>query len=405
MLNAETRFLFVTTSSLATNPRLVKELKKASEMATCHVVYFNSSDWSQTFNTEIENQVQDVLFHRININRFNFLYLSSKLGNKIFKKLRFLHKFEFFNSVSISDRSILLIIYLFCLRCIFKFSLVIGHNIGVFFPITLLFSKNKIVVLDIEDFHPGERSSDSDDYSKRVQLFRNTLAKASFLTYASPLIGEYSLKLIPDFPITKSALINNCFNASDFRFKEYLDNKISFVWFSQNIAAGRGLEWIIPTLFEYKVKVHLTLIGNLYQNFYDEFLINYKEVLTILPPLHQDELHSKLCEFDIGLALEQVSSDINKDICLSNKIFAYVQSGLYVLATATHGQSAFLDKHSTLGLLCSSDENMLETTIDTLIKNIFEIRKIKNERFEYAKKLSWENESEKLVDIWRELLK
>lgn len=405
MLNAEKKFLFVTTSSFATNPRLVKELKKASELVTCHVVYFNSSDWSKTFNTEIQNQLQSVLFHSININRFNLLYLFSKLSNKVFKKLRFLHDFEFFNSVSISDRTILLIIHLFYLRCIFKFNLVIGHNIGVFFPITLLFSKNKKVVLDIEDFHPGERSNDSDGYTKCVQVFRNTLANASFVTYASPLIGEYSLKLIPDFPIIKSALINNCFNASDFYFKENLGNKISFVWFSQNITAARGLEWIIPLLFEHKVNVHLTLIGNLYQNFYDEFLIKYTEVLTILPPFPQDELHAKLCDFDIGLALEQVTSDINRDICLTNKIFAYAQSGLYILATATRGQSAFLNEHSILGQLCNSDENTLEMTLDTLIKNIFEIRKIKNERFEYAKKLSWENESKKLVDIWRELLK
>jgi len=43
-------------------------------------------------------------------------------------------------------------------------------------------------------------------------------------------------------------------------------------------------------------------------------------------------------EYDIGLATE-VSATLNRDICLTNKIFTYLLAGMPVLATDTSAQS------------------------------------------------------------------
>ena len=244
----------------------------------------------------------------------------------------------------------------------------------------------------------------ADEKSRREFLLKKILPKAGFITYASPLIGEYSLNLIPDYPKEKSALINNCFFASDFSFKENHNEKISFVWFSQNITAARGLEVIVPFLYHNKKKVHLTLIGHLYQSFYDDFLAAYKEVLTIIPPLSQDELHNQLAYYDVGLALEVKNSDLNKRLALSNKIFAYAQSGLFILASDTEAQNRFIEDNPLLGIVVNLESPDLSTSVEHLLNNIQEIRKLKKERFDYAKKLSWDHESQKLMEIWEKML-
>jgi hypothetical protein len=41
--------------------------------------------------------------------------------------------------------------------------------------------------------------------------------------------------------------------------------------------------------------------------------------------------------------------------------------------------------------------------MEQIIENIDLIRKEKKNRFEYAKKLGWESESQKLVEIWQDI--
>ncbi len=148
----------------------------------------------------------------------------------------------------------------------------------------------------------------------------------------------------------------------------------------------------------------MTLIGKLNQSFYDDFLSNYASFIKIEKPLNQKDLNLKLSEFDIGLAIEVSSVDLNKDIALSNKIFAYAQSGLYILATDTTAQKQFISEHQKLGTISGQSIAEMEQEIAKLIQDIYNIRTQKKNRFEYAKKLAWENESQKLLQIWNEVL-
>ena len=47
----------------------------------------------------------------------------------------------------------------------------------------------------------------------------------------------------------------------------------------------------------------------------------------------------------------------------------------------------------------------MEKAIEKIINNIDSIRANKKLRFEYAKKLAWENEAKKLSAIWDNILK
>jgi len=232
----------------------------------------------------------------------------------------------------------------------------------------------------------------------------NLLPQTDFFTYASPLFLEQITKLTGATKLPENFYIANSFPGDFFSLEINASDKISFVWFSQNIAPGRGLELLLPALWLHRQKIHLTLIGNLYDDFYKEFLARYKEILTIKKPMEEKELYAEICKHDIGCAIEISSIDINKDMALSNKIYAYAQAGLFILATDTQGQKWFIEKYPYFGILAQQSTEGLDNKISFILRKAGLIRSTKNLRFAKAKELSWENEEIKLVDKWQKLI-
>ncbi len=397
------KLLFLSSTNLSSNPRLLKELKFAVKQGyNVDFVGFKLGNWSDKIDDETIKNI-NANFHYISITRKPFIkWFVSSINRKLTQKIYpyFKNKIKI-NAYAHSKSSILLNKYLKSNTK--KYDLVIAHTLATLYPAYMFAQKtNTKFIFDIEDYHVGEViSHDSENEKERRKfLMKNILPKASFISYASPLIGEHSLKLLTKNNIKNHSLINNCFSQTEFQFKENNSKKIKIIWFSQNICKGRGLELIIPVLEEFKNMVEVNLIGNLYQGFYETFLNQYSDMINIIAPLPQKELNLKLSEFDIGLAIELNSADFNRQICLTNKIFAYAQSGLYVLATDTKAQEQFLQEHSQLGISVKQDYEFIKKEMGSIIKNILEIRKKKKERFNYAQKLSWETESEKLNKIW-----
>lgn len=399
--------LFVSSANLTVNPRLKKELLLAVENGyNVFFVGLYSGNWSDEID---KNEIKSINanFNYISVTRKPFFkWFLITLIEKISQKLYFVFKNNLkLNAFAHSKRSFLL--YNFLKKDKNKYDLVVGHTFATLYPTYLIAKKQNIpFIFDIEDYHPGEViSKDAKNEKKRREfLMKTILPKASYITYASPLIGEHSLKLLENYPQNKHCLINNSFSQSEFQFKENNSEKIKFVWFSQNIAAGRGLELLVPELYKFKDKIELTLIGNLYQNFYDIFLKQYSEILKIEKPLPQKDLNLKLSDFDVGLAIELQSADFNRDICLTNKIFAYSQSGLFVFATDTQSQKLFISENQNIGIISNQNPENINEKLSKTIQNIVNIRNSKFSRFEYCKKFAFENESKKIVDIWNSIL-
>ena len=362
------------------------------------IICFEFNNWSKANNDQLIKQLGDIKIIKIDAGRKHILkWAWSILTEKIaqFTNLYY-SKSDHFLSQAVSRRSDLIIQNL---QNVSMPDLVIGHNPGAMWP-TLFASKifNCKAGFDVEDYHPGEGDNQKVQSFTR-QLMIRILPKFDYVSFASPLILQ---QLEHDIMITKSCwfTILNYFPKNEFIAPiNNKEGRIKMVWFSQNINAGRGLELILPLLKKYENTVELHLIGNLNSDFFALHLKNIAN-LFIHSPKQQNELHKSLAEFDIGLALEP-AKDINNDLAVSNKILAYLQAGLYVIATETSGQKKMLTDWQQHGVCFDCNNNNLQSILDNVIDNIQTIKSEKNSRFQAFKNNHWETASEKLLKEWK----
>lgn len=260
---------------------------------------------------------------------------------------------------------------------------------------------------DMEDYHPMENiyhSNKQIEKKRREQMLIDLLPKAKFVTYAAPLIKAKSDECLSRHGLStqQGKVINNTFKTSDFHYTEYTGPKIQFIWFSQTVSYERGLEQILPALTKYKDQIHLTIIGNMDNDFYNKVLRQYPDLLTIMPAMEQKELHNELCKYDVGLAIElstQNKDNGNRELCLTNKIFSYMLAGLYIIATDTKAQGEFIHTHPSHGVISEQTTEKMGIATERIIHDIDVIRAQKRERFANAQKHGWETEQNKLIEL------
>lgn len=400
---AKLKICFILSGNLSTTPRAVKQIHSLQDKGFSITVYSvnRSSKWDLIDKQILENLNIDKL-HSIDLSHKNSLWLRAKSAfflSKFFLKLKCTNLSLFVHASNITDYLLLL----FLKKDIASYDFIAGFS-GAMYP-CLLFSKNKKVpfVFDVEDFHPGESTDDKINTIK-AKIMISCLSASSFVTYASPLIGEKVKELLGD-KMPSSLLINNNFPSIEFITPKYQTGKIRFVWFSQTISFKRGLELVIKALEPFKDKLELTLIGNLDKTFEQEWILPHNDFISIIPTLSQQGLHQLLSTFDIGLALEINSRDLNNRIALSNKIWAYLQSGLYIVVTDTPAQIGFMDQYASHGVLVEQNVDKIKIAIENIVENIPFIRNRAKERYEIAKLSSWDYEQTKWLAVVEQALK
>lgn len=389
--------LFVTSASMSTNPRCFKEAKlAASNGYKVHVMAFEMNNALAEEENRIVKENCNITFHYQAVSRKDvFNWLCSSFITKFYRVLNFFfRKDQWINNYSFDRRSWLTKHFLNNLN--FQPDLIIAHNPVVFFPVSRYAGKMNIpYAIDVEDYHPGE-GKDIRQQQRALNIMKSSLPGARYVSYAAPLIRKYTEEKIKRNNIS-DFVVNNAFTDDDFIEDTTVSGKLKFVWFSQHIGFNRGLEDFLPLFDEYKEHIQIDLIGMLNLSFYQAYLSSRKYI-NIVAPLGQPELNRRICHYDIGLALENAAADLNRDICLTNKIIAYRQAGLYILATATSAQVDFMEQHPQAGELI--DTGNFKDVIKQLLENKESIRSSKKERFASASELSWENESRLVLNAW-----
>ena len=286
-----------------------------------------------------------------------------------------------------------------------KADIYIGHNLGAL-PATVKAAKanKKPCGFDAEDFHRFEGSDDitNNDVILKTYIEDKYILQLSYLSASSPLITEAYHRYYPEkqpvtvlnvFPLNKTIRLPLANERDD----------LKLFWFSQTIGANRGIEDIVNALQLLKGrKIELHLLG--YINTEDKTgFINQLGAdninLFFHDPLSPDELVNFASQFDIGLATE-TGTPYNRDICLTNKIFTYMQAGLAIIASDTAAQVKLLNTYPAAGKiypkrnsdaiasLISGYDNDRESLYNARISSLLIGRD----------ELNWEKESPKLLN-------
>lgn len=396
------KLLFVTTHNLATNPRLFKEIQLAIEQAfEVEVVCFEFNNWSYNYNKELLKQLNGIKVHIIQAGRKPFWpWFISSSKEWLYRKLStFIILPTHLLSQAVSKRSDLLIKEL---QQISDVNLIIAHNPGALWPAVQYAKKNNCrAAFDVEDYHPGEGNDPA--FQKNVSaLLKRLLPQISYVSFASPLIQKETEKL------TNAATDNwftvmNYFPAKQFNYPVKLSGeKIKLVWFSQNINFNRGLETVLTAFAKKDYLAELHLYGNMHKDFYEQFV---KKVVGVIVhgPLPQDQLHGVLNQYDVGLALEP-GKDNNNLLAVSNKMIAYLQSGLFIIASNTPAQSDLLNKYPGSGIVVDLVENEFDKVLEAVIGKLNDIRKGREQRFVMNQHGCWEHESVSLLKYWDQII-
>lgn len=394
------KILFITTHNLATNPRVLKEIKLACANGyDVSVVMFAFYNWSKKLNDVLLEELKNsASLYLISAGRRPFLpWLVASFAHAIAGPLL---------NVFSSDKRLLSLyanknslLLMWKLKKIAKADLVVAHNVGAFYPAYSFARRHRIpFAVDIEDYHAGE-TADSKKAARIKKLCNAVLPFAHYLTAASPLILAYTLKDIRPYR-RKTIVINNCFSKNEFTEPQPgTEPKLRMVWFSQNIDVGRGLEQILPVLKELNGKAELHLYGNLNPAFYDSYLKTVENVV-VHPPLSQPELHKALSRYDVGLAIEP-NKDVNNSVAVSNKINAYWQAGLYVIASDTPAQAGWMEERKQAGrIVCLSDKKQTTDELLRCFDSLEHLRSGAKKRFKEAQANCWEVESQHLLRLW-----
>ncbi|MDQ1141878.1 hypothetical protein [Pedobacter agri] len=388
------KILLISPFPPAQNPRLLKEYEilKANHF-NVKVLYAERDKWASDYKS-FENK--------------DFILVGGKYGSPFYYLTRLLHKL--LRNVLPTAYGYNRISWLLYLRALsIKADLYLAHNLGALPVAVKAAKKNKAQCgFDAEDLHRHELSDNinTQSYQQAKFLEDKFLAQVDYFTAASPLIATQYQKI---YPSLKPTAINNVFSSGF--LQKVVDNRkdkeLKLFWLSQTIGKGRGLEDVIKSIGILKQShISLSLLGSIGEDI-EIYFLNVavkaglsRNQLNFIKPISPDETFELANQYDIGLALEQ-STPFNRDICLTNKIFTYLTSGLAVIASETTAQKDFVLANPNIGKSYPiGDINALASIINQYDNDRDLLDQTKLASSALAKeKMNWEMESKKFIKL------
>ena len=280
--------------------------------------------------------------------------------------------------------------------------LYIAHNLGALAPAALAAQKNKSRYgFDAEDYHRGQ-TVEPNEIRKAILLEDSYLPGTSYYSASSPLIAD---RYKSDYPGTDPVMVNNVFSLQYLQpniTAYHKGDELKLFWFSQTTGTGRGLEEMIEAMGKIKsVPVSFTIVGNCtpaMKSYFYALAENShvkREQLHFMEPVSLADVFSLAGKHHIGLALE-ISTTLNWQVCLTNKIFTYLLSGLAIIATDTPAQKLFFSENTGTGKTYrQGNTTELAELLESFISKPDELNTYRQNAINLAKgSLNWEKEKE-----------
>jgi glycosyltransferase involved in cell wall biosynthesis len=260
------------------------------------------------------------------------------------------------------------------------------------------------VAVDVEDWY-SEDLLFADRQSRPLTLLRDAerfaLCQAA---YSSATAQSMADALVAAYACPPPIVVRNSFPLQP---RSRLDRPASsgpprFIWFSQTIGPGRGLELFFAAWARTTQPSKVCLLGDERPGYRARLLARLPAArrgdVEFLPLVTPDELPDRLAEFDLGLALEP-HWPRNRDITITNKILQYLNAGLAVIATDTAGQTEVLQAAPDCGLLVTAHETAeLAERLDALLGDPVRLRAAQAAaRAAAEREFCWERETPRLL--------
>lgn len=410
ILPAVKKICIVTTRHISYNPRVLKEADAFSDKGYCvSVVTINNHYYQHQFDNEIMKtrlwKLRTVNFRKnVKAERLKWIYLSFK--QKFYSFLtRFSWRFGF------AERSV-------CRGFDELLKLALKENadfylvhhpeaLGIGYKAAR--TKNAKLGFDAEDFHTGMDESGFNKKNDQIISFieKKYLPYCSYITAASKGINEAYGNT---YGIKQGAVILNVFPKENLNLP-IVHQPLRFYWYSQAIGPNRSLEIVMHAAAQIKEPFEIHLRGNFHSGAYKKLMydlahdLNLTEKVFFHEPILAGDIISDAAKFDVGLALESDVS-VNRNICVTNKIFSYLMSGLAIIGTDTYGQKDIFTHFKEAVILCGMNDaaDLAKAMLffirnnELLLKAKEAARKAADERF------NWEYESEIFIDNFENTL-
>ncbi len=269
-----------------------------------------------------------------------------------------------------------------------------------------LIADGRRVAVDMEDWYsedllPADRQSRPNRLLRHAEEFalrHSAYTSATAQSMADALTAAYQcpppIVIRNSFPLQPQSRADTPATAGAPRF----------IWFSQTIGPGRGLELFLSAWARTARPSKVHLLGEVRDHYRAQLLALLPPArrpdLVFIPPVAPAELPDKLTEFDIGLALE-ARTPPSRDVTITNKILQYLNAGLAIIATDTAGQREVMQAAPGCGLLISaSDPAKLESSLDAMIGDPSRLRCMQlAARAAAADQFCWEKEEPRLLAL------
>ncbi len=399
------RVTLITTGSPTSNPRLVKEVNALQlEGHSVKVICSFGGMWTLNFDRDLMAQSPGTfVVCGGNPVTEKAIYVRTRLRHALCRRL-----FKYVRSFGIAENAISRThAEAVNLAKNIATDLFIAHNLGAL-PAAVIAAQHQGAKIgyDAEDMHSGQFTSSNDSmYQLNKLIEEKYFIDTDYFTAASPLIAQH-YKLAYNY--LQPVVVNNVFPRTNLAIKRNYQSgqPLKLFWFSQHIGASRGIEDIIVAMGKTEVATQLHLLGNCTDE-YRAALINLSKTqglaedkLHFHPPVPAEDLFSFAAQFDIGMASETAVT-LNRDICLTNKIFTYLQSGLAILASDTQAQNLFLSQYPAAGkIYLNGNISSLTDAIEGFASDAELLYQTRLSNYKLGQEdLNWEIESEKFKAI------
>ena len=267
-----------------------------------------------------------------------------------------------------------------------------------------LLREGRRVAVDVEDWY-SEDLLFRDRRGRPIRLLRRAeefvLRRAA---YASVTSASMAAGLVETYRCPQPVVIRNTFPRQPRSRVDRPpgDGTPRFIWFSQTVGPGRGLELFLAAWARTKNPSKVCFLGDERPGYAAHLMSRLphrrRGDVSFLPSVSPAQLPETLTEFDVGLALEQ-RWPRNRDVTITNKIFQYLNAGLALIATDTAGQTEVMRSAPEAGLLLKAHETSTNAVrLDALIGDPEKLRAAQNAaRAAAVTDFCWEKDAEVLL--------